>query len=154
MTWDFEIDNDALKDELVIPFFEDARADVAGDAVRGSPDPAATLRAAGIQALRERAGYIPPQMPNDNVVIQLDLFGGCRLLEFKGETLDYLYDQWVQAADSLWCADLAVGAQVPGAEADIAQCGYELRVIEKLIRLYGGLVPDYDAFSFEQWENL
>lgn len=131
-------------------------SDITGDAVRGSRDPAATLRAAGVRGLRRQAGYMLPRMSNENVVIQWDLFGSYRLLEFKSMTLDYLYDQWATAAEALWCADLAVRAQVPDedTETDIVECTYELRVIEKLIRLYGGLSPDYDALSFKLWENL
>lgn len=130
------------------------RDNITGDAVRGSRDPAATLRAAGIQALRKRAGYIPPQMSNEYVVIQLDLFGSYRLLEFKGAMLDYLYDQWALAAESVWNADLAIRAPGADAETDIAECASELRLMEKLIRLYGGLSPDYDALSLELWGYL
>ena len=138
----------------VYPANDNGHTNIIGDAVRGSPDPAATLRAAGIQAFRARAGYIPPQMSNEYGVIQLNLFGSYRLLEFKGAMLDYLYEQWAQAAESVWDADLAVRAQVPDAETDIAECTSELRVIEKLIRLYGGLVPDYDALNLKLRENL
>ncbi len=136
------------------PANDNGHTNIIGDAVRGSHDPAATLRAAGVRGLRRQAGYMPPSMSNEYVVIQLDLFGSYRLLEFKSTTLDYLYDQWQEAAESVWDADLAVSAQLPDTETDIAECTDELKVIEKLIRLYGGLVPDYDAFSLERWEEL
>ena len=128
--------------------------DITGDAVRGSKDPGATLRAAGIRGLQRQAGYIPLQMSNEQVSIQLDLFGSYRLIEFDGMVLDYLYDQWAQAANSLFLADLSVSAQVPGGEADSAQCSRALGVVESIIHRRGGVVPDYDEFSLEQWGYL